>query len=279
MPVFQRKQLRQALGLDFIRDTLVGTTALSLGANANVAVMDRLHANLAFSGELGHQRAWLRVASYDYLIASFNAGSGAYVTSIAGVNAIPSGADFEVHHQVSPTEKDRVIDQTIRRVRYRQEVGFPSIDGARHYSLAYNLVASPNALIDVLDCYYFADPSASANRDKRHFDHWEVAETATGPELRVWPALAASKQIVLDAILEPTLAAGDAATINLPDDQWILIGAAVRAYDLLAAEAGAKEVKVYKDRRTDLAREYSKLSARFQPLIERKVQFGDPWEE
>ena len=275
MPVVQRKQLRRDLGLRRLRETVVGTTSLSLGANASLNVMDRTLAAPDFSGEGYHARSWIRVASGDYRVGSFNTASGAFAGGALVIYAIASGADFEVHDRLSPSEMDGAIDETILQLRARREVGLPTIDGKTFYTL--DGAASPNTIVNVLNVYYYANPDGSLNRDRRQLVQHAIVNTGSGQELRLPYGLGGSLQLIVDAILQLTLGAGgDGATINLPDEETILWGAAARCYDLLAARSGGQETAAYERRRMEAARTFSRLSRRFFPEIAKQITFEQP---
>lgn len=273
MPVFSRRHLRRSLGQNALRDTYVGTTTHSLGANAAVAVLDRYLSD-PFLSAAKYQGAWLLVASVQYRVASYNYQSGSVMSGQTAVNALASGMDFELHQILPPDEKDRCIDDVIRRVRVRREVGIRSTDGLREYPLDGS--ASPHSVVAVLDAYYFANPTNSLNRDRREFTSKVAVQTATGVELRVDPPLGSGNQLVLDAILTLSLGSGDAATINIPDERLIIAGAEAKAYDFLMRQTPGQQSDTYKQARQDAAREFSRLSAIFKPQVTRTIQFDTP---
>lgn len=273
VPVFSRKALRRSLGQNGLRDTYVGTTTLSLGANAAVAVMDRYLAD-PFASAPKYQGAWLLVASVQYRAASYNYQSGSVMSGQTAVNAIASGADFELHQILPPDDKDRCIDDVIKRIRVRREVGITTTDGLEAYPL--DNTASPNSIVAVLDAYYFANPTNSLNRQRQDFVSKVAVMTATGLELRVAPPIGSGYQLVLDAILTLSLGSGDAATVNIPDERLVIAGAEAKAYDLLMRQTPGQVSDTYKQHRQDAAREFSRLSAINKPLISRAIQFDTP---
>lgn len=279
MPTFQRKTLVQRLGQDWLRDTIVGQTSSSWGS---LHLVDVAQANLEFSGEGLHARAYAKLwqstntNGVDYRVGSFNAGSGAFVLALPAATTVPSGASYEIHSLLSPAEKGRVIDDTLRRLRVRQEVAIWTIDDVQHYSLGG--LDFHNAE-DVLNVRYFADPASSLNRDERNLQHWKVRLTGSGSlELRIVPVLAASQQLILDAIVTPTLGSADNATVNLPDDAWLLAGAAAKCYQLLTRGAPGKETRQYREFQAEAAMEFGRLSQRWAPQIDRPIGFDDPLE-
>ena len=96
MVVIQRKTLRRGLGLNRIGGYIVSSTVLSLGVAGTFGVIQRYYANPDFSGEPLYQRAYVKVASVVYQVATFNAPLGAWHSGQLLVNAIPSGSDFEI---------------------------------------------------------------------------------------------------------------------------------------------------------------------------------------
>jgi hypothetical protein len=177
---------------------------------------------------------------------------------------------FEVHGIISPADKDRAIDAVIRDVRYRQELAIWAIDQGHIYSLGADV-------LDVIDVRYFSDPTDSLSRGEGH-PHWfKFEQTASRNELRITPSLLPSYQLVIDAILAPSLGAGDLATVNLPSQEWAVAGAAARCYWMLEQRAPGQEAGKYKERRVEAAREYTRLSNRFQPIIARKIQLDEPY--
>jgi len=278
MPVLQRKQLRRDLGQRRLRTTTIGTTSLSLGANASLAVMDRTYAIPDFSGQELYERAYLRVASTDYRIGSYNAPSGAFVGLTPLVVAIANNADFEINERISPGEMDRAIDETIMSLPVRREIGIPTVAGVTFYTL--DGAASPNAIRAIMNVYYHSSPASSLNRTRQDFQQQEIVTTMSGVEVRIHGGLAASMQLMLDVLLQMSLGAGDAATINLPDEEVILWGAAARCYDLLLADAPAtgQTAAEYRTRRAEAARTFSLKSRRFLPEIIRKLTFETAFE-
>lgn len=278
MPIFNRRELRQRLGLDHIRDTIVSRTTASWGA---LHLIDRTQADVTFSGDERYHRSWGRLFptgssnGVDFRVASFNAGSGAFVSVQADATVVGSGADFEIHDMLSPDEKDRALDAAISRVRRRSTVGIPTITGLTHYTLEG--AASPNLINPelILDVYYLSDPSNSLNRDRQGLAWWGVVQTATGWELRIDPALGASQQLILDTILTLTLGAGEVATVNIPDAEMVLYGAETRAWDLLMKRAPGQESQQYLRKRRDAAVEFSRRAALHQPRISRPVPHLD----
>ena len=272
MPVYSRKTLRQALGRShWIRDTLVGTTTGSWGNTGSATIWDSAKANLLYSGEDLYHRSWAKAAGCELRIATWNTGSGAWMALQTAGSTIASGVEYEIHEMIAPSEKDEALDETIKRVQVRREEPVWSVDQARIYAL-------PAGVIDVLDCYYFASPNGSLTRDRGNFNHWEPVETGSRSEIRIDPPLTVSQQLILDALVIPTLGAADTATVSLPNDRWIIAGAAVDCLSRLAARSPGQEGARYEERRKAAARAYSSLSARFQVQIDRPVQMGQPFE-
>jgi hypothetical protein len=274
MPVVSRKQLRQNLGRNWLRDTHVGTTTASWqGAPGSIQIVDYRLADLSLSGQGAYARSWLVCSGGEaILIATYNAGTGALLSQANGFgfNVPASGAEYERHDLVDPLEKNRAIDESVQRLRVRQEVAFNPDGSSAVYPLGTLPIADPER--DVLDCYYLADV---ANRDRRSFTWWGIANTATGYELRIDPALGGSVQIALDAVVCLTLGAAEAATVNIPSERLVLAGAAARCYDLLAKRAPGTVAGTYTQRRDECARIYSQLAADHKPKTARAYGFAD----
>lgn len=276
MPVVNRKTLRRALGVQRLRECTLGTTQLAVSLNQNAQVMDPYLADTEGSGQGSFQRAYLRVGSADYRVGSYNFQSGSLWTGqlIRAAN-IASGADFEVHSRLSAAELDLCIDQTLLELRIEQEVAIPSVEGATAYGLA--AVASPHTLVDYGNVYAFADPTSTVNRQRVDVIQAVSVTTATGAEMRIpYPGLGASMQLVVDGFLQMTLMADDAATVNLPDRDWLLWGAAARAYDMLIQKSPGSDVSLYKERRAEAARAFSRKSQTWQPSMKHKLGFDAP---
>ncbi len=268
MPTFSRATLRQLLTTDYLRDGLVGNLTASWGV-ASVNLIDTTQADLSMSGQNLYARSWVRHNGATYRVASFNTGTGCFVTLQSAPTTVVSGGAYEVHFSLPPEDKDRALNDAVKRVRVRREVGLSSVDGLHSYTL--DGCASPNTVLDVLDAYYFANPSDSLTRDQRSLSEFQVVTTATGRELRISPALGQSVQLVLDCVLTLTLGAADTATINVPDDRWLLSGAAAKAYDLLIRKApGQNRGELVKDR-AEFAAAWTRLSTRFQPVVDRPM--------
>lgn len=240
MPCVSRLRLRQLVGSTKLRDTYVGTTTGSSGVGGFATIIDSSVANLAFSGESLFVRTWLKHNGMELRVASFNTGSGAFVTQQAAATLVLSGGQYEHHRKLAPSEKDRAIDGVIGRLWTRQEVPIATVDGLLAYSIGPNF--------KVFGAYYFASPSATLDRDRREIPiGWNLVTTATGRELRLPPggALAGSQQLVLDAQVRATLGSADAATVNIPDEDWVLNGIAARCYQSLWADAPGQEAGKY----------------------------------
>src|SRR3990172_1927509 len=119
MPVISRRTLRQRLGQEILRDTVVGQTSGSWGTQAgSLNIIDSSLADPTASGESLYHRHYLRLLGsigllQDLRVGTFNAGSGAFLAAITAATTIISGMPFEVHALVSPAEKDRAIDGAI----------------------------------------------------------------------------------------------------------------------------------------------------------------------
>lgn len=206
----------------------------------------------------------------DLRIGSFNTGSGAYLAAVTPATTIFSGMPFETHTLIDPKAKDRALDMVVKDVRIQQELPIWAIDQGHVYSLG-------TGVLDVLDVRYFSDPTDSLNLGEHKLTWWKYETTATGQQLRIYPALLASYQLVIDALLAVSLGAGDLATVNLLDDKQVLWGAAAHCYWQLEQKSPAQEAGQYRDRRREAAREHSKLAARFQPPSSRKIQLDEVW--
>ena len=168
MPVFNRKGLRQALGRSaWIKDTLVGNTTGSWGATASATLWDSSKANLIYSGQELYHRAWAKVAGLELQIATWNVGSGAWMALQTMGTTVASGTEYEIHEMIPSSEKDDALDDTIKRVRIRQEVPVWAIDQARVYAL-------PAGVVEVFGAYYFSTPAGSLNRGRGELNHFEV---------------------------------------------------------------------------------------------------------
>ena len=274
MPTFNRKGLRQRVGVVRLRECLLGTTQMAVSVGSFVQVMDPFLADLGLSGQSKYVGQKLRVASVDYRVASFNFQSGALFCQQAAQYAILSGADFEMHARVTAHELDLCLDEVLKGVRIQQEVGIPTIDGAMFYTI--DGAASPNLIVDVGNVYFFGSPNGSLDRKRGDVVNFNLVATATGRELRLGSGLGGSQQIVLDALLEMTLLADDAATINLQHQDWVLWGAAAEAYNLAIQNAPGQDSTLMEKRRAEAARMFTKLSAKRQQTLARRMQFDAP---
>lgn len=262
MPIVSRSYLRQRVGQLRLRDTYVGTTSGSLDAVGSAYVIDAAVANLAFSGESLFQRAWLKVNGMEFQVASFNTGSGAYVTLQTAATIVPSGAQYERHLKLSPAQKDREIDGVVGRLWTRQELPISTIDGRLQYSIGQGF--------KVFGVYYFANPTGSIDRQPREMPiGWNIATTGSGREIRLpfGGALGGSQQIVLDAQVRATLGAADTATINIPDEDWVLNGITARCYQAMAADAPGQEANRYEKLAVQYGAEFVKGIGRWRDTI------------
>lgn len=217
-------------------------------------------------------RAWGKVVntSQAVRVASFNVGSGAFLSfQSIGTSTVMSGATYEIHQKLDPADKDRCLDATIRQVRIREEWPFWSVEQKAFYAISDNI-------LDICNAFYLSNPNDSLNQGKGHFTDWKLTNTGSGQMLRIHPSLPASYQIILDAIRTASLGATDTASIDLVSDDWVLAGAAARAYRMLRQSAPGKEEGVYRERQREYAAEFSRLSAHYQPLIDRPLELDNP---
>ncbi len=226
--------------------------------------MDSSQANATFSGDALYERAWGKVNGFEYRIASFNTASGAWCTPTPVQSAIFVATQYEIHERMSPSEKDRMLDRVIQNVWDRQEVPLWAVENQAFYSLGPE--------IKVFDAWYFGDPSSSLNRERHAFDHWGVTTTATGRELRISPTLQASEQLIVDAQVQATLGAADTATVNIPNETWVLNGAAAWCYELLARRSPGQESDTYRREASRFARAWTHGMAQHRPQIDSKIQ-------
>jgi hypothetical protein len=277
MVTVSRRLLRQRLGTNFLRDVVIGNHTGSLPALTGTAFFPDVNvADLSMSGEGLYARQWLKTQGMVLRVASWNAGSGAYVTLQRAATTILSGSEYEVHGLLSPDEKDRALDHVVERLRVRREVTIPTVDGAAVYTL--DAAASPYVLERVLDVYALADPTNSLSRDPQRFPNssWKVTTTATGTELRLAAALPASWALALDAILVPSLGSADTATISLPDESWLLYGAEAQCWELLSKRSPGQDKGTYLKNAGRAWGAYRTLSRRFMPRYESNPRFDDP---
>lgn len=274
MPTFQRKALRQEVGVVRLRECTLGTTTTGAPSGTIVAAFDQHYANTDLSGENLYQRSWLRVASVDYRVGSFNYMSGAWISAQLLQQPIASGTDFEVHERLSAAELDRCIDEVLKGIRVEQEVAINALPGLTYYPI--DGAASPHTIVDVGQVYFFADPSNSTDRNRRDLSQFTIVTTGSGRELRLPTALDGSQQIVLDALLELTLMADDASTVTLTNSDWLTWGAAAQAYNLLIQRTPGQESTLLEKRRAECARMFTKLSARRQPVRQQRYSFDAP---
>ncbi len=275
MPVTSRKQLRRDLASLYLNELTLGTSQITVNPTSAMNIMDPVLANTDYSGQNLYQRAFIRVGSADYRNGSYNFQSGAFAAGQAVLLVtLGSGADFEINQRWSAPQLDGCIDQVILLQQVEREISFPSVDGQTAYVI--DNVASPNTIVDWRQIYYFADPTSTVNRVRKDFPQVDVVQTATGKELRIPQGIGGSQQIVIDALLQLSLPSGDAATINIPDRDWLMWGAAARAWNLLIQGTPGQDASLLKERRAEAARAFTKASQRHQPGMERKITFETP---
>ena len=274
MPVLSRGQLRRKLGQSYLQAATFGTTQIAVGAASTVCVMDPYRANPDYTNQNLYVRSHLRVASLDYRVGSYNTGSGAFVSAQLLQQAVASGADFEIYDRWTASELDRCIDQVIDEIRVNREVTFPGTYNANFYALAG--VASPNTITDFNDVYYYMAADSTTNRQRGSFTNVNLMNTATGVEMRTERLLVGSAVIAIDAVLALSLGSADTATINVPDEAWILWGASARAWHLLAQRTPGQDDKYILERRAEAARAFSAKSAINQVYVSRRVSLQTP---
>ncbi len=281
MPIFSRKTLRQALGSNHLRDTIVGNVqgTWAVGAQSLPSIVDVSYRDLTMSGQNLYERSWIYIGGMELRVASFNVGSGAYISGGLGSGGWLSGAEYERHDLVPPTEKNRAIDDSIKRLRLLQEVPVESVDDAEYYPIERLAAALPNEIIeptDVMDVYYYADAANSLDRNRRELDQWSVIETGSGIDLHISPRLPSGNQIIMQAMLAMTLGSTDVATINIPDERLVLFGAEAQCWHLLSKSAPGTNRATYEQSRNEAAMAYSDLAAKFKRPVDRKLEFDRP---
>jgi hypothetical protein len=131
---------------------------------------------------------------------------------------------------------------------------------------------------DVLDVRYLSDPSNTLHPGEKQVPWFRVDATASeGRELRIAPALRASQTLILDVLTGARLGEHDLAMVDLPSDEWILAGAAARCLWLLEQRAPGKEAGMYRERRQEAVKLFSRLSQRYQGAISRRVMLDEPY--
>ena len=289
MPTYSRKFLFQQTARLFDPKTWVGTTAGSVGATGTVYFFDQRIANPAFSGERLYDRAWVwhHAQQAAYRVASFNTGSGAFISlqmPMAGAPSagiIASGDDFTVLPRLSPYDLNLAIDRTVSRMRVRQEVIVNALDGQVNYQI--DNAASGVSIQRVLNAWYYTVGSQAPSppgydRGQRYFNWWGEGHTGSGTyELRIDPPIGSGAQIVIDGIVDMTLGAAETATINLPHDEWVYAGALTHAYTMLIQQSPGQAAGELLQRRAEWARQWRDANAKFQPLIDRSI--AGIWDE
>jgi hypothetical protein len=267
VPVVQRKQLRQALGRSYLRDTTVSTLTMTGAAiTATVYIIDSTVRDPLLFDDTMYQRAWIKTHGFQFRIASFNCYSGAFIGAILYATTVASGAEYEMHTLIPPDEKDRAIDDAVKMMKFRQEVPVAGVANMQVYAI-------PDNVVEIYGVSY-ADSNASA-RSYSDFASWGTAMTGSGREIRVDPAITASQNLVIDALIEPTLGSADTATMWLPSDDWILSGAAVRAYWMLEAKAPGQQGATYRVRRQELTRRFNSLQHYYRPQVNQPIRMED----
>jgi hypothetical protein len=271
--IVNRRTLRQRLGQLYLRDTLVGSTTGSWGATASLTVWASNLADLTLSGEGLYGRSIVRTLTasgyiQDARVASFNTGSGAFHCLVLCGTTIASGIPYEIHKVLPPDEADLILTDVAGKLRQRQVVTLDTVADLTVYSIA-------SEVLDVGSVKFYGYPTASSNGVDLLW--YKIAPANDGQELRIPSAFPVSGHLAIDAVTPCSLGAADTATINLPDDRWLLSGAAAQAYWALEAGAPAQEVQAYQARRREMGATFSRLSARFQPRLTRKVMLEN-WE-
>lgn len=266
MPIVSRSRLRQMVGQSKLRDTYVGTTVYSPNpiTGTVVTLMDPRLVNTALSGQAIGQGWTFRLTGVqiDYQVASYNVASGALISGQLAATTVGSGSTFEVSRKVRGEDKDRAIDGIVARLWSRQELPLDT-NGALQYSIGRDF--------KVFDAYYFVSPTGTVSRDQHNLPlGWNIAVTGSGRELRLpaGTALGASQQIILDAQVRATLGAADTATVNIPDEDWVLNGVAARCYQTLWSDAPGKEAGKYKDLAQAYGLEFVKKIGKYRDRID-----------
>lgn len=272
MVTVSRRLLRQHLGQQLLRDTVVGTNTASLGPGAASAwFIDASLVDASASGNVVYQRTWIRHNGQTFRVASFNSPSGAFVSNQTAASGVLSGSEYELHELLSPEDKNLAIDWAINRIWIRQEVALNTVDGLTQYSVGYDFG-------QIFDWYVWLSPTGTTGRTKAIFQGQrpEIRLTGSGREIRLSGALGASQQLVLDAEVRASLGAADTATINLPNEEHILYGAEAQCWEMLAKRAPQVERRSYIINAQRAAAAYSRLSHRFSAQRDVAPRFRNP---
>lgn len=275
MPIYSRRTLRQRLGQEWLHDSVIGTTSGQCDIGTALTALDSAQQDPTASGEQLFQKHYLRMLGSagviaDARVASFNTGSGAFVSAVLAATTVYSGMPYEVAALISPADKDRALDTVIRDVRIRQRLPIWAIDQGRIYSLG-------DEVRDVADVYYQSDPTGSLDKGESPIPWFRFDQTGSGNQLRIAGSLVPSQQLIVDALVTVSLGANDLATVNVPSDSWVLAGAAARCYWMMEQQAPGKEAAAYRQRRAEAANQYTRLSARFQPFVTRRTMLDEPY--
>lgn len=260
MPVFSRRQLRQTLGTTHVRDTHVGVTTMSVPVVPYAhAVVDQALADLSLSGQNMHVNSWLRVFGGDLRVGSFNVGSGALISNQYGafVGAPSLGMPYELHGALSPTDKDRALDEAVKALRLRREV-------AVGINASQTFVPLPAGVERVLHGHLFASAGDLRDRDRHELVSVDVVTTPSGAEVRFGPAPTVGGQVALDAVTVATLGLGEEATVSAPDERLILEKAAAVCWAMLARRAPRGTADEYKRLQQEAEVRYEALARNFR---------------
>jgi hypothetical protein len=264
------------LGQDRLRDTFVSkatATYVSGGAtynwlSDNYLLYTELSDNSLFAGAWMSHTPSGAAGSYPYRVTGFDPPR-LILNYPPPYNVYPGDA-YEIHEMVSPDEKDLALDRTLRRVWSRQEVPIWAVNGQQQYSLGQSVG-------EIFDVYVYGNPAGSLDRGRGALSWWGEATTATGREVRVTPAPLASQQLILDAQVWATLGAADTATVNIPDVDWILDGAAAVCYEILGRRSPGQEAGAYATEAKRYGRAWMAGQGRWLPAVTRKVELETPW--
>jgi len=268
--VYSRQTLRRLLGTAHLMDTYVGQVAATTPiVNYSINLLDGALADLSLSGQGLYVGSWVWLSGAEFRVASFNVASGALVSQAATTATIAvQGAEYERHDAVRPSDKNRALDEAIKRLRVRQEVGLQGIDGRTAYPL-------PASVEQVLGGYYFASPDGTASRGQTRLNAVRVVTTGSGPEVRIDPAIGGSQQLVLDAITTPTLGSAETATVSIPDERLVLYAAEAECWGMLTRDAPVGAMASYRERQNQAALQHARLAARYAVPVDRVLRLDE----
>lgn len=263
--------LRQDLGHNLFELHVGAVTAPTTTSFVDATLMD-----WRGSGNDKLHSAWVKVVSGSQAgtvrrVASYDDTTGRVLLSREWT--APAGGDeYELHLLLHPDDLDRAINHTLQKCYYVAFVEEVPVSGQRQYELNYSWLTDPSQIRQVYWRY-------GTYPEERYYplSWWRVTDDAGTFNLHVRPSETTGTMLVLEAVLPYDELTADSLSTDCPP-RWVLAGAEMEVYRLLAHRDPAKDASRYRELQMEAALRWQILSLRLSPRFRPRAQHPDsPW--